>query len=180
MVPLCVFHTGFLDSEPLREADEDFVSEVNLSASMTEEEREEIQQELAKVNTHTHKNTNISLALEWWLFYLGLWSHFRSSVSFCACPAGRGDRHTEAGFVFQREAACGAQTETGHHSSERAQNQLQQRLARHAELSSVSYSTGYITQLRNKERICLLNKVCVSKCTRQNGFYVSCKHWCPS
>lgn len=54
MVPLCVFHTGFLDSEPLREADEDFVSEVNLSASMTEEEREEIQQELAKVNTHTH------------------------------------------------------------------------------------------------------------------------------
>lgn len=66
MVPLCVFHTGFLDSEPLREADEDFVSDVNLSASMTEEEREEIQQELAKVNTH--KNTNISLALEWWLF----------------------------------------------------------------------------------------------------------------
>lgn len=61
-------------------------------------------------------------------------------MSFCACPAGRGDRHTEAGFVFQREAACGAQTETGHHSSERAQNQLQQRLARHAELSSVSYS----------------------------------------
>ncbi|XP_063352118.1 tumor protein D53 isoform X3 [Pelmatolapia mariae] len=41
--------TGFLDSEPLREADEDLVSEVNLSASMTEEEREEIQQELAKL-----------------------------------------------------------------------------------------------------------------------------------
>uniref|UniRef100_A0AAX7TV05 Tpd52 like 1 n=1 Tax=Astatotilapia calliptera TaxID=8154 RepID=A0AAX7TV05_ASTCA len=41
--------TGFLDSEPLREADEDFVSDVNLSASMTEEEREEIQQELAKL-----------------------------------------------------------------------------------------------------------------------------------
>uniref|UniRef100_A0A668T851 Tpd52 like 1 n=1 Tax=Oreochromis aureus TaxID=47969 RepID=A0A668T851_OREAU len=40
---------GFLDSEPLREADEDLVSEVNLSASMTEEEREEIQQELAKL-----------------------------------------------------------------------------------------------------------------------------------
>uniref|UniRef100_A0A3Q2VXU1 Tpd52 like 1 n=1 Tax=Haplochromis burtoni TaxID=8153 RepID=A0A3Q2VXU1_HAPBU len=40
---------GFLDSEPLREADEDFVSDVNLSASMTEEEREEIQQELAKL-----------------------------------------------------------------------------------------------------------------------------------
>ncbi|KAM7368056.1 hypothetical protein PAMP_014309 [Pampus punctatissimus] len=42
--------TGFLDSEPLREADEDLVSEVNLNNSiMTEEEREEIQQELAKL-----------------------------------------------------------------------------------------------------------------------------------
>ncbi|XP_042246355.1 tumor protein D53 isoform X2 [Thunnus maccoyii] len=42
--------TGFLDSQPLREADEDLVSEVNLSISiMTEEEREEIQQELAKL-----------------------------------------------------------------------------------------------------------------------------------
>ncbi|XP_022622948.1 tumor protein D53 isoform X1 [Seriola dumerili] len=41
---------GFLDSEPLREADEDLVSEVNLNNSMmTEEEREEIQQELAKL-----------------------------------------------------------------------------------------------------------------------------------
>ncbi|XP_053193496.1 tumor protein D53 isoform X3 [Scomber japonicus] len=41
---------GFLDSEPLREADEDLVSEVNLTNSiMTEEEREEIQQELAKL-----------------------------------------------------------------------------------------------------------------------------------
>ncbi|CAN9507757.1 unnamed protein product [Ophioblennius macclurei] len=41
---------GFLDSDPLREADEDFVSEVNLTNSMmTEEEREEIQQELAKL-----------------------------------------------------------------------------------------------------------------------------------
>ncbi|XP_029966513.1 tumor protein D53 isoform X3 [Salarias fasciatus] len=41
---------GFLDSEPLREADEEFVSEVNLTNSMmTEEEREEIQQELAKL-----------------------------------------------------------------------------------------------------------------------------------
>uniref|UniRef100_A0A3Q3GME4 Tpd52 like 1 n=1 Tax=Kryptolebias marmoratus TaxID=37003 RepID=A0A3Q3GME4_KRYMA len=40
----------FLDSEPLKEADEDLVSEVNLSNSvMTEEEREEIQQELAKL-----------------------------------------------------------------------------------------------------------------------------------
>lgn len=102
-------------------------------------------------------------------------------MSFCACPAGRGDRHTEAGFVFQREAACGAQTETGHHSSERAQNQLQQRLARHAELSSVSYSVCVCERERlhhtaKKQRICVLNKVCVSKCTRQNGFYVSCKH----
>ncbi|KAG8011213.1 hypothetical protein GBF38_005910 [Nibea albiflora] len=42
--------TGFLDSEPLREADEDFASEVNLSNSiMTEEEREEIQRELVKL-----------------------------------------------------------------------------------------------------------------------------------
>lgn len=41
---------GFLDSEPLREADEDMASEVNLNnSSMTEEEREEIQQELAKL-----------------------------------------------------------------------------------------------------------------------------------
>ncbi|XP_074541128.1 tumor protein D53 isoform X3 [Halichoeres trimaculatus] len=41
---------GNLDSEPLREADEDLVSEVNLNNSgMTEEEREEIQQELAKL-----------------------------------------------------------------------------------------------------------------------------------
>ncbi|XP_036941762.1 tumor protein D53 [Acanthopagrus latus] len=41
---------GFLDSEPLREADEDYVSEVNLNNSiMTEEEREEIHQELAKL-----------------------------------------------------------------------------------------------------------------------------------
>ncbi|XP_039637778.1 tumor protein D53 isoform X5 [Perca fluviatilis] len=41
---------GFLDSEPLREADEDMASEVNLNNSiMTEEEREEIQQELAKL-----------------------------------------------------------------------------------------------------------------------------------
>ncbi|XP_029985168.1 tumor protein D53 isoform X2 [Sphaeramia orbicularis] len=41
---------GFMDSQPLREADEDLVSEVNLTNSvMTEEEREEIQQELAKL-----------------------------------------------------------------------------------------------------------------------------------
>lgn len=53
---LCVsiaVHSGFLDSEPLREADEDYVSEVNLNNSiMTEEEREEIHQELAKVRPH--------------------------------------------------------------------------------------------------------------------------------
>lgn len=56
------FQTGFLDSEPLKEADEDFVSEVDLNHSvMTEEEKEEIQQELAKVHkTHTsHQNANI-------------------------------------------------------------------------------------------------------------------------
>ncbi|GLD69149.1 tumor protein D53 isoform X7 [Lates japonicus] len=41
---------GFLHSQPLREADEDLVSEVNLSNPiMTEEEREEIQHELAKL-----------------------------------------------------------------------------------------------------------------------------------
>ncbi|XP_078798910.1 tumor protein D53 isoform X5 [Oryzias latipes] len=41
---------GFLDSEPLREADEDAASEVHLNNStMTEEEREEIQQELVKL-----------------------------------------------------------------------------------------------------------------------------------
>ncbi|XP_055088107.1 tumor protein D53 isoform X3 [Periophthalmus magnuspinnatus] len=39
-----------LDSQPLRETDEDLASEINLSNSiMTEEEREEIQQELAKL-----------------------------------------------------------------------------------------------------------------------------------
>ncbi|XP_067338037.1 tumor protein D53 isoform X8 [Channa argus] len=41
---------GFLDSEPLREADEDLASEVNFNNSiMTEEEREEIQQEMTKL-----------------------------------------------------------------------------------------------------------------------------------
>ncbi|XP_034555087.1 tumor protein D53 isoform X2 [Notolabrus celidotus] len=41
---------GNLDSEPLREADEDMVSEVNLNnIGLSEEEREEIQQELAKL-----------------------------------------------------------------------------------------------------------------------------------
>ncbi|XP_063758377.1 tumor protein D53 isoform X3 [Eleginops maclovinus] len=41
---------GFLDSEPLREADEDMASEINLNNSfLTEEEREEIQQQLVKL-----------------------------------------------------------------------------------------------------------------------------------
>ncbi|AWP19866.1 Tumor protein D52-like 1 [Scophthalmus maximus] len=41
---------GFLDSEPLKESDEDFVSEVNLNnCIMTDEEREEAQQELDKL-----------------------------------------------------------------------------------------------------------------------------------
>ncbi|XP_077408773.1 tumor protein D53 isoform X6 [Vanacampus margaritifer] len=41
---------GFLDSEPLKEADENTTSDVNLSNPlMTEEEREEIQLELAKL-----------------------------------------------------------------------------------------------------------------------------------
>ncbi|XP_068432692.1 tumor protein D53 isoform X3 [Clinocottus analis] len=38
---------GFLDSDPLREADEDMASEVHLN--LTEEEKEEIQQELDKL-----------------------------------------------------------------------------------------------------------------------------------
>ncbi|XP_033998800.1 tumor protein D53 isoform X1 [Trematomus bernacchii] len=41
---------GFLDSEPLREADEDMASEIDLNnCLLTEEEREEIQQQLAKL-----------------------------------------------------------------------------------------------------------------------------------
>ncbi|XP_029352033.1 tumor protein D53 isoform X1 [Echeneis naucrates] len=44
------FTAGFLDSEPLQEAEEDLASEVNLNNPiMTEEEREAIQQELAKL-----------------------------------------------------------------------------------------------------------------------------------
>lgn len=39
---------GLLDADPLREAEEDLVSEVDLN-TVTEEEREEIQQELAKL-----------------------------------------------------------------------------------------------------------------------------------
>ncbi|XP_068198148.1 tumor protein D53 isoform X2 [Antennarius striatus] len=42
--------SGFLDSEPLKEADEDFASEVNFNNSvMTEEEKQEIHQELTKL-----------------------------------------------------------------------------------------------------------------------------------
>lgn len=49
----CVLFSGFLDSEPLREADEDMASEINLNnCLLTEEEREEIQQQLAKVCSH--------------------------------------------------------------------------------------------------------------------------------
>ncbi|XP_077949863.1 tumor protein D53 isoform X6 [Gasterosteus aculeatus] len=40
---------GFLDSEPLREADEDMASELHFSSSLTEEEREEVLQELTKL-----------------------------------------------------------------------------------------------------------------------------------
>ncbi|KAL6095667.1 tumor protein D53 isoform X14 [Pungitius pungitius] len=42
-------HQGFLDSEPLREADEDMASELHLNSSLTEEEREDILQELSKL-----------------------------------------------------------------------------------------------------------------------------------
>ncbi len=67
-VCVCVFHTGFLDSEPLREADEDLASEVNLNTSiMTEEEREEIQQELAKVRPHLHAIARtLTKNRKWW------------------------------------------------------------------------------------------------------------------
>ncbi|XP_067098482.1 tumor protein D53 isoform X6 [Osmerus mordax] len=42
--------TGLLDAEPLRESEEDnMVSDVDLNNTVTEEEREEIQQELAKL-----------------------------------------------------------------------------------------------------------------------------------
>ncbi|XP_051264557.1 tumor protein D53 isoform X3 [Dicentrarchus labrax] len=56
---------GFLDSEPLREADEDFVSEVNLSNPiMTDEEREEIQQELAKLEEEISTLKQVLLSKE--------------------------------------------------------------------------------------------------------------------
>lgn len=40
---------GFLDKEPLKEVDEDMVSEVDLNNTVTEEEREEMENELTKV-----------------------------------------------------------------------------------------------------------------------------------
>lgn len=61
-----------------------------------------------------------------------------NKLSVCAWPAGRRDQHTEAGLAVQGEAARGAQAEAGCHSSQRVQEQLQQRLARHAELYGVS------------------------------------------
>ncbi|KAM6915272.1 tumor protein D53 isoform 6-T6 [Xenentodon cancila] len=56
---------GFLDSQPLREADEDLVSEVNLNNSiMTEEEREEIQQELTKLEEEISTLKQVLLSKE--------------------------------------------------------------------------------------------------------------------
>lgn len=40
---------GLLDKEPLKEVDEDMVSEVDLNNTFTEEEREEMENELIKV-----------------------------------------------------------------------------------------------------------------------------------
>ncbi|KAM6915271.1 tumor protein D53 isoform 5-T5 [Xenentodon cancila] len=59
------FTAGFLDSQPLREADEDLVSEVNLNNSiMTEEEREEIQQELTKLEEEISTLKQVLLSKE--------------------------------------------------------------------------------------------------------------------
>uniref|UniRef100_A0A3Q1F459 Tpd52 like 1 n=1 Tax=Acanthochromis polyacanthus TaxID=80966 RepID=A0A3Q1F459_9TELE len=56
---------GFLDSEPLREADEDLASEVNLSNSiLTDEEREEIQQELTKLEEEINTLKQVLLSKE--------------------------------------------------------------------------------------------------------------------
>ncbi|XP_028252760.1 tumor protein D53 isoform X6 [Parambassis ranga] len=56
---------GFLDSEPLREADEDLASEVNLNNYvMTDEEREEIQQELAKLEEEINTLRQVLLSKE--------------------------------------------------------------------------------------------------------------------
>ncbi|XP_073709192.1 tumor protein D53 isoform X2 [Garra rufa] len=43
------FHAGLLDKEPLKEVDEDMVSEVDLNNTITEEEREEMENELTKL-----------------------------------------------------------------------------------------------------------------------------------
>ena len=49
-VCVLVCFAGLLDAEPLRESEEDnMVSDVDLNNTVTEEGREEIQQELAKV-----------------------------------------------------------------------------------------------------------------------------------
>ncbi|XP_061578519.1 tumor protein D53 homolog [Cololabis saira] len=64
-VRVCLPQTGFLDSQPLREADEDLVSEVNLNNTlMTEEEREEIQQELAKLEEEISTLRQVLLSKE--------------------------------------------------------------------------------------------------------------------
>ncbi|XP_052442769.1 tumor protein D53 isoform X2 [Carassius gibelio] len=44
------FHAGLLDKEPLKEVDEDMVSEVDLTNTITEEEREEMENELIKLD----------------------------------------------------------------------------------------------------------------------------------
>uniref|UniRef100_A0A3Q2P8P0 Tpd52 like 1 n=1 Tax=Fundulus heteroclitus TaxID=8078 RepID=A0A3Q2P8P0_FUNHE len=57
--------TGFLDSQPLREADEDMVSEVSLNTTnMTEEEREEILQELTKLEEEISTLKQVLLSKE--------------------------------------------------------------------------------------------------------------------
>ncbi|KAG1963481.1 tumor protein D53 [Pimephales promelas] len=43
------FHAGLLDKESLKEVDEDMVSEVDLNNTVTEEEREEMENELTKL-----------------------------------------------------------------------------------------------------------------------------------
>ncbi|XP_027895481.1 tumor protein D53 isoform X1 [Xiphophorus couchianus] len=56
---------GFLDSQPLREADEDLASEVSLNNSnMTEEEREEILQELTKLEEEISTLKQVLLSKE--------------------------------------------------------------------------------------------------------------------
>ncbi|XP_059368309.1 tumor protein D53-like isoform X3 [Carassius carassius] len=44
------FDSGLLDKEPLKEVDEDMVSEVDLNNTVTEEEREEMENELIKLD----------------------------------------------------------------------------------------------------------------------------------